>query len=186
MAAHTRGLPAVDHILVEFADFECRYCQRFATEVYPLVEQRFVLTGRLRFAFKHLPLRAHSLAHEEALTAECVAREDPLAFWRIHDRLFVNPRRLRHGDDIEREVGIIGLSVASVRRCVAADGGEAVIQGDGDEANRLNLRGTPAFALGTIEGDGIRILSTRVGFVAYEGLAAWIEAVMTRRPAEAR
>jgi len=162
-------------MLVEFADFGCKYCERFATEVYPLVEERYVSTGRLRFGFKHLPLRSHPLAREEAVASECVAKQDPFAFWRIHDRLFADARRVHGIEDVYREIGVIGVAASEAKRCVAGRGGYASIQADIDEAHGLGLSGTPAFALGTVESDRVTILKTRTGFATFERLASWID-----------
>ena len=117
-------------------------CARFATQVYPLIDEHYVSTGRLRFAFKHLPLRSHEVALEEAIASECVARQDPFSFWRIHDHLFADAHRVQLMGDVYRQVGVIGLSVSETNRCVANRGGYASIQADVDEARRLGLSRT--------------------------------------------
>jgi len=73
-----------------FSDFQCPFCQRFATEVMPGLEQGPLAEGRARFAFHHFPLTSiHANAAPAAEAAECVAlRFGQTAFWEYHDLLF--------------------------------------------------------------------------------------------------
>lgn len=72
--------------LVEYGDYQCPVCGRFA----PLVKQlNRHLGGQLTFVFRHFPLqKAHPFALQMACLAEAAASFG--LFWEMHDLLFRN------------------------------------------------------------------------------------------------
>lgn len=70
-------------LIVEFSDFECPAC-RYAEK--PLKDLLALYEGKVRFVFKHFPLRMHPWARPAAIAAECAGRQG--RFWQYHDRLY--------------------------------------------------------------------------------------------------
>ena len=69
--------------LVEFSDFECPYCGRFA----PTVDQILADYGdKIKFTFRHFPLSFHTHAQKAAEAFEC-AKEQGITM-EMHDKLF--------------------------------------------------------------------------------------------------
>ena len=74
-----------------YGDFQCPYCAA-AQSILRRVRER--LDGRLRFAFRHMPLHElHPDAQLAAEAAEAAAAQD--AFWPMHDHLYAARGRLR-------------------------------------------------------------------------------------------
>jgi protein-disulfide isomerase len=72
-------------VVVEYGDFQCPYCQQFATGTGRQIKQNFVDKGQVRFVFRHLAfIGAESLWAAEA--AECANEQG--RFWDYHDKLF--------------------------------------------------------------------------------------------------
>ena len=72
--------------LVEYGDYQCPVCSRFA----PLVKQlQQHLAGQLTFVFRHFPLQK---AHPFSLQMACVAEAASYLhhFWEMHELLFRN------------------------------------------------------------------------------------------------
>lgn len=67
----TIGSPTARIVLIEFSDFECPYCERFARDTLPTLKGEFVDTGHVQLVFKHLPLAIHQNAVSAAIAAEC-------------------------------------------------------------------------------------------------------------------
>ncbi len=78
-----RGPAGAKVLIVEFSDFQCPAC-RYAEQ--PLRQILSVYDGKLRFVFKHYPLRMHPYAKPAAAAAECAGRQGK--FWEYHDRLY--------------------------------------------------------------------------------------------------
>ena len=96
---HVEPDPATDHLagparaevtLIEYGDFECPSCRL----AYPAVKFLQSHYGtRLRFAFRHFPLReVHPHAEMAAEAAEAAAAQHQ--FWPYHDLLFAHPDHL--------------------------------------------------------------------------------------------
>jgi protein-disulfide isomerase len=78
-----RGPAAAKVTIVEFSDFQCPACR---TAELPLRQLLALYDGRVRFVFKHYPLRMHEWAKAGAYAAECAGRQG--RFWEFHDRLY--------------------------------------------------------------------------------------------------
>ncbi|OGS37031.1 MAG: hypothetical protein A2506_01775 [Elusimicrobia bacterium RIFOXYD12_FULL_66_9] len=78
-----KGPAGAKVLIVEFSDFECPAC-RYAEK--PLHDLLTLYEGKVRFVFKHFPLRMHQWARPAAIAAECAGRQG--RFWEYHDRLY--------------------------------------------------------------------------------------------------
>lgn len=79
--------------LIQYGDFECPFSgdvHRIAADV------RTRFPGRVRFVFRHFPLRLHPHAVAAAVASEAAAAQG--AFWPFHDRLFAHPLALTDAD----------------------------------------------------------------------------------------
>ena len=83
--AHTRGSTKATITIEEFADFQCPPCAGLSTVVKELEKKN---PDRLRFVFRHYPLRNHANAVPAALAAEAAGLQGK--FWEMHDLLFKN------------------------------------------------------------------------------------------------
>ena len=85
--AATKGQPTAKAVLVQFSDFQCSFCGQFARESLPVLTSRYVDTGALQVAFRHLPDGTrHPDAEALALRAICADRQG--RFWDSHDLFF--------------------------------------------------------------------------------------------------
>jgi protein-disulfide isomerase len=75
----TLGSSSARVAIVEFSDFQCPYCGRYAREVLPQIRREFIDTGGVKYVFRHLPLKLHPSAELAAVSAE-YARLGDLAF----------------------------------------------------------------------------------------------------------
>src|SRR5262245_24620096 len=81
------GVPAAKVAIIEFSDFQCPFCARYANDILPKLIETYVNTGKVRYTFNHMPLeKIHRSALKAAEAAECAA--DRGQFWPFHDQLF--------------------------------------------------------------------------------------------------
>lgn len=81
---HKTGAENGQISIVEFSDFECPFCSRFANDTMSLVEDNYKDVATI--VFKHFPLSFHQYAKTAAVATECAAEQDK--FWEMHDKLF--------------------------------------------------------------------------------------------------
>lgn len=136
--------------LIEFSDFECPFCGKFAREVLPNLQRDFVITGKVEHVFLHFPLKdIHKRAMAAAAAAECARHQGK--YWEMHDRLFANQVALG-ADDLVRHAGAIGLDPRRMATCLEAPPDPA-IETDITLAQQLGVSSTPTFFIGEIQND---------------------------------
>ena len=143
--APQRGLSDAWVTLVEFADFQCRFCRAEA----PVVDEVAAGYGAdLRVVFRHLPLDAiHPDARRAAVAAECA--HDQGRFWELHDLLLVSA--LDAGAIAEAARHVPGLDVAAWQACLDGTAAADRVEADVALAARLGIQGTPTFVVNGVE-----------------------------------
>lgn len=127
--------------IVEFSDFECPFCSRFAQETAPALRRQY--GEQIRWIFVNYPLRSiHPNAYEAALAGECATEQDE--FWPFYDAMFSGRHRLS-GTGYEEAAQVIGLDEERFQTCYRnADHAEEVAL-DIKEGEKFYILGTPTF-----------------------------------------
>ena len=132
-------------ILVEHADFECPACAQFAKEIFPLVREKYIDTGKVLFGFRNMPLPMHKHARRAAEVAVCAGEQRQ--FWPMYERLFSSPAVLDQLESVGSALSGLKVDLSEFQKCLAAAAATTVDR-DVDEARRLGLRSTPTFMIG--------------------------------------
>jgi len=128
--------PAVT--IVEFSDFECRFCR----DVQATLEQVLDRYGKdVRLVFKHLPLDGHRNALPAARAAYCAAEQD--RFWQFHDALFSGGNL--SPDVFDQLATDLGLGVARFKACLSSEQSRAAVVRDMETARSFRIDSTPSF-----------------------------------------
>ncbi len=154
--ATLKGNPAAKVALIEYSDFQCPFCGKFARETLPMIEKVYIEPGKVLLAFKHLPLQSiHPFAAKASEAALCAGREGK--FWLMHDKLFEGPvgldtpSLLISGDSI-------GVESRAFRSCLADGETASQVRADAEEARRLGITGTPAFLYGELKNGAVNVV----------------------------
>lgn len=138
--------PVVIHV---FSDFQCPFCKK-AEEVVAALEDKY--TDRIRIVWHHLPLPFHADARLAAHAAEeAFAQGGNASFWKMHAALFnltgeaVDLSR----PALETYAQRTGLDLERFRKALDARSHEEAIVTDEELADRLSIRATPTFLVGT-------------------------------------
>jgi protein-disulfide isomerase len=83
---YLKGSPEAPVEITEFADYQCPFCQTFATLQMPTIEQRLINTGRVRWRYRDFPLQQHSFARLAAHSAACADEQGK--YWAQHGRIY--------------------------------------------------------------------------------------------------
>jgi protein-disulfide isomerase len=79
--------------MVEFVDFECPFCGRYARDTLPQVRREY--GDRIRYVSRQFPLDIHPDAAGAARAAVCANEQGH--YWQLHDLLFAHPGHPRPG-----------------------------------------------------------------------------------------
>lgn len=148
-----QGDPNAPIVVVEFSDFQCPFCASFSREVRPLIEERYVSTGKVRFVYRDFPLMSiHPGALLAAHIANCAGEQG--AFWQMHERIFAGMERREwssgNADDFRtflKYAEELNLDAAQVQQCVESNRYGPRIQSDIYEAQQAGVRSTPSFLI---------------------------------------
>ena len=127
--------------IVEFSDFECPFCSRFAQETAPALRRQY--GERIRWIFVNYPLRSiHPNAYEAALAGECATEQE--RFWPFYDAMFSGRHRLS-ATGYKEAAEAAGLDVDRFQTCYQnADYADEVAL-DIKEGEKFYILGTPTF-----------------------------------------
>lgn len=166
-----RGAKDAPVTLIEFADFECPYCQQFEPTLMKL-EKEFA--GKLAFAYKDLPLPMHSHAQKAAEAAHCAMEQGK--FWEYHDLLFSS--RQLEVKQLKESARTLNLDGEAFDKCLDSGATAAAIKANLDEATALALPGTPGFFING------RFLEGNVSYDALRNVVNEELARVASKPAE--
>jgi protein-disulfide isomerase len=125
--------------VVEYGDFECRYCGRAELLVRELLAEQ----GDVRYVWRHLPLTdVHPHAQLAAEAAEAAGLQGE--FWTMHDLLIQHPDALRM-PDLVRYAAELSLDVERFRDDLRLHTGVRRVAEDVDSADLSGVSGTPTF-----------------------------------------
>ncbi|HEX6969451.1 MAG TPA: thioredoxin domain-containing protein [Micromonosporaceae bacterium] len=136
-------------VMIEYADFQCPFCGRFARDTEPRLIADYVDRGLLRIEWRDLPYLG---PESRAAAAAARAAGAQGRFWEFHDALYAQDRRVNSGalDDaaLRRIAERIGLDLARFDADRASAAVQEQIARDEREAGMLGITGTPAFIVG--------------------------------------
>jgi protein-disulfide isomerase len=173
-AALTKGkfpeLGAADSpvTIVEFADFQCPFCQHAAGILKDLQSRP---EGRkVRVVFRHFPLSFHPWAQIAAEAAACINLQSPEHFWEIHDWIFENQKTLSAVNARARLLEVAerlqGIDVKAYQSCVETSSTSQLIKQDVAAGAAHDVRGTPTFFINGRRMAGIRSLEDLLAIIA--------------------
>ena len=146
-ARHFQGDANAPITLIEFGDFNCGYCGKWAHETLPLIVEKYIKTGKVRMAYVHYPILGDD-SMTAAEGAECAAQQDN--FWEYHNLLYANQGIGFTPANLTKLAGDMGLDKAAFEQCLANFPDRPLLEDDIRLAQVMGVRGTPAFLVNGI------------------------------------
>lgn len=157
-ASWRKGSAAATVAVIEYSEFQCPYCGVFARDILPVLEKKYVDSGKVLFVFRHFPLPSHPFAPRATQAAECAGREQ--RFWEMHDLMFSDQTRLDGAALIER-ADRLKLDRSNFEACLN-EGADDRVRAEMKQASALDVTGTPTFFVGLIQSDGLVKVTDRL------------------------
>lgn len=155
----TIGRPEAAVTLIEFTDLQCGFCRRHFSSTFPVLLERYVDTGRVRYVFFDFPVEArHPAARVAAIAARCAADQNVVQPMR--QRLFATTEPPRP-DQLREHAVALGLDSAAFSRCLDDDKKAEAVQRDLVLGQQLMIRGTPTFLVGSSQAGGAQVRVVR-------------------------
>ena len=146
---YIKGSPTAPVEITEFADYQCPFCQTFATLQMPTIQERLIDTGRLRWRYRDFPLQQHSFARLAAHSAACADEQGK--YWQQHDRIYEGQQDWASGNAgslFRNYARAAGLDIGRYDACMKAGKYAGRIQASYNEGVQLGVSSTPTLLVG--------------------------------------
>ena len=145
----TRGNTDTPITVVEFADFQCGYCQRFGNSLKTALKSA---PGKFNYVFKHFPLDSKCnpgiepggqarVSCEAAYAMVCAGQSGKE--WEMHDLIFDNQRAL-NGNSFTLFAQELGLPLNPFKACMSSPDTKRIVTDDVMEGIKAGIQGTPS------------------------------------------
>jgi len=159
----SRGTKTAKVVVVNFDDFECPYCSAMHRTLFPDILKEY--GDRVLFIYKDYPLsEIHPWAIHAAVDANCLATQNPDAYWDFADYIHANKRDVDNEktpaarfDTIDKMAMLQGqkhsVDVAKLQSCVKGQD-ESAVRASMKEADGLGANATPTLFINGQKIDG--------------------------------
>jgi NhaA family Na+:H+ antiporter len=146
---HVVGAADAPVTLVEYGDLECPYCR----QVNPVIKElRRRLGGRVRYVFRHFPIRtAHLHAEHAAEATEAAGAQGK--FWEMQEYLLEHQGQLEDSDLIQYAIDL-EMNIEQFERDLAEHTYAERVREDFRSGIRSGVNGTPTFFINGNRYDG--------------------------------
>ncbi|MBV9268437.1 MAG: DsbA family protein [Acidobacteriaceae bacterium] len=131
-----RGPQNAQVTLVEYADYECPYCQQAQPALNKLEE---AFKGKIAFVYKDMPLPMHAHAQKAAEASRCAEAQGK--YWEYHDMLYANKQL--DVPSLKTAARQLKLDEGKFDTCLDSGATVSSIKASSDEATALGVQGTP-------------------------------------------
>lgn len=159
----SRGAKNAKVVVVNFDDFECPFCSRMHSTLFPEILKEY--GDRVTFIYKDYPLvEIHPWAVHAAVDANCLASQNGDAYWDFADFIHANKGEVDSQKTNEARFETIdkmalqqgqkhSLDVAKLQACVKAQN-EDPVRASMKEADGLGVNATPTLFINGQRIDG--------------------------------
>jgi protein-disulfide isomerase len=166
------GPPNAPVTIVEFSSLTCPHCAAFEQNVFPLLQSRYIDTGKVRFVSREFPLDIK--AASGSMLARCAAGGDTPKYFEAVDMLFKRQEGLLENTlETMNDIGKhFGMSEETVAACVKDQALLDKLSSDQKFAyEKLKVDATPYFF---VNGERLR------GSMSFEELEEKIKPLLKR------
>jgi protein-disulfide isomerase len=170
------GNPDAPISLVEYAAYTCIHCANFHKDIYPLLKENYIDTGKVRFTYREVYF------HRYGLWASVVARcgdDDQKLFFGLTDLIYEKRDEWINSDEDDllalselKKIGkIIGLSEDKLTSCLKDSAKiKNLVEWYRDNSKRDEVTSTPTLF---VNGERFKVSS-------YEQLAAFLDEILSQ------
>jgi protein-disulfide isomerase len=135
----TKGPADAPVTIVEFADFECPYCE----QLFPTLKRvEANYDHRVRIVYRQFPLNdLHPHAQKAAEASLCANEQQK--FWDLHDSMYLDQHNL-DVDSLKRKAAALKLDTTQFNNCLDTAKYADAIKKDVKDGTAVGINGTPA------------------------------------------
>jgi protein-disulfide isomerase len=167
-------------VLIDFSDYQCPFCGKFVLETMPQLERDYILTGKVKYVFRDLPLESlHANAFKAAEAAHCAGEQGE--YWEMHKRLYQNQDAL-DTSDLPIHAQALGLDMTRFTQCLKSGKYVVKVRNNMADAENAGLQVTPSFIIGLVSKNGndqnVKVLKLITGAQPFSAFKAALDSAL--------
>jgi protein-disulfide isomerase len=131
--------------IVEFTDYECIFCKKYFEEIFPLIKENYIDTGKVKYVLRDFPMEQHPQSSLAAKTANCADEQNK--YWEMHELLFTNQRSWSYSKDTTQILNsyatTLGLNKNDFEKCINNPNTANELEKDIRDAEIYGITSTP-------------------------------------------
>ena len=154
-----QGSPVIGNLaapitLIEFGDFQCEFCARFAKVTEPDINTTYIQTGKANMVFKHFVTHGEDSV-TAAIASQCANEQGQ--FWDFYKTVYENQGPENSGwantENMKKiSSQIPGLDKQKFDSCIDSQKYKSLVDSDMTLGVSLGMQGTPSFII--VKNDG--------------------------------
>jgi protein-disulfide isomerase len=158
--------------IVEFGDFQCQFCGRFAKQTEPLLNSTYIQTGKVNLVFKHFVTHGPD-SFNAAIASQCA--NDQGKFWNYYTTLYNNQGAENSGwaniENLKKfATSIPGINIQEFNSCVDNQKYKTFVENDTNFALVSGFQGTPTFIIEKSDGTQKEMLLGAYPFPSFQAI----------------
>ena len=171
-AAPIFGNQSAPVTIIEFGDFQCHFCGRFAKQTEPQLNSTYFQTGKANLVFKHFVTHGAD-SFSAATAAQCA--NDQGKFWNLYETLYNNQGEENSGwassDNLKKfGAGIPGMDTQEFNSCLDSQKYKSLVENDTNFAFASGFQGTPTFIIQKNDGSAQEVLLGAYPFPSFKAI----------------
>lgn len=138
------GKDSTDITVFMFSSYNCSFCRKFFTDVFPDLEKEYIQTGKIKLVVKPVAIEKSGPVVNSLKLAVCINRFGD--FTKLNELLLTEPKVV-YTDEFENVTNELIMKDEFVAECMLTDMGEKYIMRNYVDFNRLRCTGTPTFVI---------------------------------------
>ena len=134
--------------IVEFGDYQCPNCDRFALQIKPSIVENYINTGKVKLVFKDFTIYGNDSVNGATATY-CAAEQNK--YWEMHDHLYENQKAINSGwlsvDNIKKFASEVGLQMQQFNSCFDERKYNQRVMENFEQGKAAGVNGTPTFII---------------------------------------
>ncbi len=134
--------------IIEYGDYQCSNCQRFATQIKPLIVENYINTGQVKLVFKDFTIYGNDSING-AIATYCAGEQNK--FWELHDYIYANQGAVNSGwlsiNNIKKFASQVGLDMQQFNACFDERKYSQQVTENFEQGKSIGITGTPTFII---------------------------------------
>lgn len=162
---YSKGNANADVIVIQFGEYECQFCSKFALEVLPDLQEEYISTGKILYIFKDFPIENKKNSDLASQASYCAGDQGEQNYWEMHIKLFENYDKLSK-ENLYKYAEEIGLESNSFNSCITSGKYKNLVRRNKNQGNKLDVNNNPTLIINN---------EKLVGLQPYENIAKVID-----------